>query len=444
MSNDYQFRNTKFLMKQVIHIVIIVLLLQPPISYAWDLQDVFEGMSVNVTKPGAYQSQAAGYYAAGGLSLRTNKTSFNPISIIPPSLNMSCSGIDSYLGSFSIISGDELVQLMKNIGTQAKAYAFSLGLKTFAPQIENALKDLRNLAMEMNQFAKSDCEMTKAIFASILPKDSAMRESVCRDLQSSSGFDYFAAGKRCRNDLEQKQALANIQNKDPELMLTDYNIFTKAAEKAGIPENMRSAIMSMTGTIIVRDNNVYFLESLAQDEKSWITHLKGGESASIYNCDNSRCLNPSLQKNIFIPQEQSYQGKAKTKLDELKSKLASNNEFNNADITFLSSIGEAFPIYDYITLEAISGVTILDSSSELVASYSVLQHLKEVISEVRKAVTMFKSKQVADHHLNAYLKALDRVQFFARDKWSHMLTSSDQIDRRARLIEQHLIAKERA
>ncbi|HJD66328.1 MAG TPA: conjugal transfer protein TraH, partial [Rickettsia endosymbiont of Bembidion nr. Transversale] len=276
------------------------------------------------------------------------------------------------------------------------------------------------------------------------PKDSAMRESVCRDLQSSSGFDYFAAGKKCRSDLEQKQALANIQNKDPELMLDNYNIFIKVAEKAGIPENMRNAIMSMTGTIIVRDNNVYFLASLAQDEKSWITHLKGGESASIYTCDNSNCLNPAIRHNITIAPDQSYQGKAKTKLDELKSKLASNSEFSNADITFLSSIGEAFPIYDYITLEAISGVTILESSSELIASYSLLQHLKEVTSEVRKAVTMLKSKQVADHHLTAYLKALDRVQLFAQEKWSNMLTSSDQIDRRARLIEQHLIAKERA
>ncbi|KJV77266.1 conjugative relaxosome accessory transposon family protein [Rickettsia hoogstraalii str. RCCE3] len=443
MISNNKFRRM-FYIKHVMHILMIVLLLQATTSYAWDLQDVFQGMSVNVTKPGAYQTQAAGYYAAGGLSMRTGKTAFNPISITPPSLNMSCSGIDSYLGSFSIISGDELVQLMKNIGSQAKAYAFSLGLKTFAPQIENALKDLRNLAMEMNQFAKGDCEMTKALFASILPKDSAMRESVCKDLQSSSGLDYFAAGKKCRSDLEQKQALTSIQNKDPELMLTNYNIFTKAADKAGIPKNMRSAIMSMTGTIIVRDNNVYFFESLAQDEKSWITHLKGGESATLYTCDNIACLNPIIRRNISITPDQSYQGKAKTKLDELKSKLASNNEFSNADISFLSSIGEAFPIYDYITLEAISGVTILDSSSELVASYSLLQHLKEVISEVRKAVTMLKPKQVADHHLTVYLKALDKVQLFAQEKWSNMLTSSDQIDRRARLIEQHLIAKERA
>lgn len=425
-------------------IIVTILLIHVPTALAWNIGDVFQGMSVNVTKPGAYQDQAAGYYAAGGLSMRTSKTSFNPISMTPPSLTMSCSGIDAYLGSFSIISGEELVQLMKNIGSQSKAYVFSLGLKTFAPQIENGLKDLRNLAMEMNQFAKGDCELTKAIFASSLPKDSAMRESVCKDMQAQSGMDYFAAGKRCRNDLEQKQALQQAQNKDPELMLNNYNIFIKAAEKVGIPPDMRNAIMSMTGTIIIKDNNVYFFDSLAKDEKSWITHLKGGASASIYACDNSSCLNPTLQRNISILPEQSYQGKAKTKLDDLKSKLASNNEFNNIDIMFLSSIGEAFPIYDYITLESISGVTILDSSSELIASYSLLQHLKEIISEVRKAVTLLKTKQVTDQHLVEYLKSLDRVQIFAQEKWSNMLTSSNQIDKRARLIEQHLMVKERS
>ncbi|WP_053351054.1 conjugal transfer protein TraH [Rickettsia amblyommatis] len=53
-------------------------------------------MSANVTKPEAYQSQAAGYYAAGGLSVRTNKTAFNPIATTPPALNMSCSGIGEH------------------------------------------------------------------------------------------------------------------------------------------------------------------------------------------------------------------------------------------------------------------------------------------------------------------------------------------------------------
>ncbi|BAG40411.1 putative conjugative transfer protein TraH [Orientia tsutsugamushi str. Ikeda] len=35
----------------------------------------------------------------------------------------------------------------------------------------------------------------------------AMREAICCDIQLQSCFDYFAAGKKCRNDLDQKQAL---------------------------------------------------------------------------------------------------------------------------------------------------------------------------------------------------------------------------------------------
>ncbi|KJV70571.1 conjugal transfer protein TraH [Orientia tsutsugamushi] len=57
---------------------------------------------------------------------------------------------------------------------------------------------------------------------------------------------------------------------------------------------MHDSIMSMTGTIVVTNNNVHFYDSLAQDEKSWISHLKGGESASIYSCDSVSCLHSTL------------------------------------------------------------------------------------------------------------------------------------------------------
>ncbi|WP_371253919.1 hypothetical protein [Orientia tsutsugamushi] len=57
---------------------------------------------------------------------------------------------------------------------------------------------------------------------------------------------------------------------------------------------MHDSIMSMTGTIVVTNNNVHFYDSLAQDEKSWISHLKGRESASIYRCDSVICLHSTL------------------------------------------------------------------------------------------------------------------------------------------------------
>lgn len=427
-----------------ISVLVIIFLVQVATSFAWNITDVFQGMSTNITRPGSYQDQAAGYYAAGGLSMRTSKTSFNPISMTPPSLTMSCNGIDAYTGSFSIISSNELITLAKNIGSQVPAYAFHLGLKTYASQIENTLKDIRNLAMSLSQFAKGDCEVTKAFFATALPKDSAMREEVCKDMQSVGGHDYFSARKTCRNDLAQKEALRKAQEKDPELMLDNYNIFIKAADKIGIPSDMRASIMSMTGTIVMQDKKVRIFESLAQDHKSWISHLKGGESASLYSCDNKECLNITVSSNISITPDSSYQGKARSKLDALKAKFLDNSEFDANDISFLSSIGDSFPIYDYLTLEAISGISILDSSSELVATYALVNHLKEVTSEIRKAVSQLKERQINDHLLVEYLKALDRVQIFASERQTELMTSSDRVAKRARLIEQHLIARERS
>ncbi|KJV51533.1 putative conjugative transfer protein TraH, partial [Orientia tsutsugamushi str. Karp] len=135
-----------------------------------------------------------------------------------------------------------------------------------------------------------------------------------------------------------------------------------------------------------------------------------------------------MRRNITISPEKSYAGKAKQQLTNLKIKFGKNTEFSDHEIAFLSSIGDIFPIYDYIILEAISGVTILDSSSELIASYTLVQHLKEVITEIRRAVTSLGAKQVSNEHLERYLKELNRVQLFANEKWTSLQTDASRID----------------
>ena len=72
-----------------------------------------------------------------------------------------------------------------------------------------------------------------------------------------------------------------------------------------------------------------------------------------------------------------------------------------------------------------------------------MQHLKEVVGEIRKAVQLLKAKQVSDHHIKDYLKQLDKIQLIASERWGMLLTKSDQIEKRARLIEQHLMARGR-
>ncbi|WP_371222470.1 hypothetical protein ACA351_11875 [Orientia tsutsugamushi] len=66
------------------------------------------------------------------------------------------------------------------------------------------------------------------------------------------------------------------------------------------------------------------------------------------------------------------------------------------------------------------------------------------MTEIPRAVTSLGAKQVSDEHLARYLKELNRVQLFANEKWTSLQTDASRIDKSARLIEQHLIAKERS
>ena len=434
-------RNKKFISLMILTVIILLLHKN---SMAWKMQDVWQNVNTNITNPGSYQTQAAGYYSGGGMAIRTAGNYTQPFAVTAPQLNTGCGRLDAHFGSFSVMSGSELVTVANNIGSSAAVYGFHLALKTYAPQIENTLTDLRNLAMELNQFGINHCKLVQSGFAAALPKRSAMREKVCEEMRGSSGHDYFAARKRCKTLSEENAAVNLAQNKDQDLMVDNYNIFAKAAAKAGIPYEMYNSLMSLVGTVIVKNGTPSFYEPLASDFKSFMTYLRGGDSGAMYQCDNQTCLNITFKKNIKISKEESYQGRASKKLGDLKIKLEKNTPFDDSEIQFLSSMGDAFPVYDYITLEAISNITIIDNSSEIVARYILLQHLRQVISEVKRSVSMLEAKQVLVEDISKYQKSLNRLQIFASNQWEAMLSKADEIEKRARRIEQHLIARERS
>jgi conjugative transfer pilus assembly protein TraH len=67
-----------------------------------------------------------GWYSGGSSVVRTKNTAFQPLGMSPPSLRTGCSGIDAFAGSFSMMSGGELVALAENLGSQAAVYGFHL------------------------------------------------------------------------------------------------------------------------------------------------------------------------------------------------------------------------------------------------------------------------------------------------------------------------------
>lgn len=410
---------------------------------AWGLGELFSGLSTNITQAGTFQDQAAGYASLGGISVRSSQRNIHPFAMTEPSLKMgNCGNIDMTFGSLSLVSGKELVDLMKRIGTQAKAYMMQLTLKTFAPQIENLLKDLRNLASQLNGVALNSCEMTQSLFASVLPKESAMRRHVCSDLaRSDGGSDWFQARDMCRDDEEALKATNKVQQTHPNLLVGDYNLFIKAADKIGIPRSLSLPMMSMTGTIIVKEGQGIYLSSLIQDDKAWVTYLKGGEAGALYECGDKECLEVSLKKPLRISYDDSYQGKAGRVLHTIKGKMEENIAFSSEDIAFLSSVSEALPLYNYLTLEVVSGVHFLDKSSELVATYLLLQYISGIIQETKQALSVLKSKQINDEHIKSYLSSLDKLHTDLQRKNALWLSQAQELEKMALRHEAHALGK---
>lgn len=429
--------------KQIIATLMISIIAKP-VYAGFGLKNVFDNLYVNHTSAGVYKNAASGWYSAGSTSIRTQNTAIKPFAMTAPSIKSGCNGIDAHFGSFSMISGEELTRLIKRLGKDAPVYGMHLAMKTYAPQIEQTLQNLRNLSMQLNQAGIGHCHAVQAGFAGLLPKNSAMYENVCEDLARQGGSDIGGQRKKCRDFEAQQAAAESMQQKDKNLLLDNYNIFIKAADAAHIPEDMRPVLMSMTGTIVVKERAMIPYPSLAKNRRNMEIYLYGGANASMYSCDNERCLNITLNNDIKITEDESHSGQVRTKLNKLKNKMIEQQaDYDDNEQQFISSLGTRFDIFKHIMLEASANVSILDGSSEAVAKYVFFEHINSVSNKIKASVTMLKQRQFDEKYLTQYEKQLDVVIEFARRGMREASEEADRVEVRAEKILRHVMAKER-
>jgi conjugative transfer pilus assembly protein TraH len=408
-------------------------------ALAWKLGDTLKGMSVNVTKPGNFQGQASGMYSGGGMSLRNPSASFRPLSITPPRFDGGCSGIDIYWGGFEVMTKDQLVQTFKALGTKTVTYALQLGMKSYFPQGETILSDLREMAMDLSQFAIDDCQAVRSMYAAILPGNSAIGQKACEELEADGrGKDYFGAREKCQDS---KKARAKVEKNFPDALIDNFNLFVYAANKSNIGKDLIESLMSFAGTLVVKDGKRSFFESLVADENSYRAQLKGG-TGSQYICDNKdSCLNVRVDKNFEISEGSSYLGQANKKLEEIYAKMMANTKLSEEDIGFIDSVGESFPIYEYLSLEAVTGGRFVDRSSELLANLMLQGQLTNIVQDIKITVLSAQSAQLDESHFKDYLGRLDRVQNLVLKRSIGLPALIQSLNKRASELEKFALAK---
>ncbi|TKB23101.1 hypothetical protein FCL47_23910 [Desulfopila sp. IMCC35006] len=117
----------------------------------------------NTTQSGYFQGQQRGYYSAGSFSGRWKSTADYPVTLEMPKVKSGCGGIDVFMGGFSFMDSDYLVDKLQAILSNAAGVAFDLGLKTLCEQCSNTIKNFEALSDALNQMQIDECAAAKSL-----------------------------------------------------------------------------------------------------------------------------------------------------------------------------------------------------------------------------------------------------------------------------------------
>jgi conjugative transfer pilus assembly protein TraH len=411
------------------------------------------GGQVNKTTAGAFQDQAAGYYTGCGYVLRQNNSVIQPINISLPQLGAGCNNLDLYFGSFSFLQGEQLSQLLRQIGTGVPTYGLQLAMKTMAPQVENLLSQLRKSVQDMNNMMLNSCQASQKIVGGLWPKGTAASEQICMNERRSGGEDWFGARQHCEKPNTIQSNIDHATSKYKDLMMGEYNLVWHVLKK--MPEyeknkELASFIMSVTGTLISRREGqnirLKVIEPKA-DQKDFIAaYLKGGTTSQLTCDEDQKCLAPRLTQ-ITIQDSSNHPNttmKAKVihKISELRVKYISKESITAEDIAFLNDAVNV-PVYRYMQVSVAAGTPFLmQDAAEYIAANVILTQFDRVMSEVIEAVDALQKIQLGDTAIDSFKKNLQSARSHVQSLLIGANSGSiNTLNQTIQAIEQAVVAK---
>ena len=165
-------------MRLLITPLVLTLLLAPTAHAGW-VDDWLQQQAT--TSPDYLSGQQRGYYAGGSFSGRWRSTAEYPVTVEMPRIKSGCGGIDVFMGGFSFMNTDYLVDKLQAILTNASAVAFDLALKTLCEQCSNTIKNFEALADKLNSMQIDECAAAKELVGIVADENGFHSTEVMRE-----------------------------------------------------------------------------------------------------------------------------------------------------------------------------------------------------------------------------------------------------------------------
>ena len=349
------------------------------------------GYDGNVTKAQAWQGQAAGYFTGGSVYLRNPVKNIQLISMQLPSLNAGCGGIDAYLGSFSMISGEEIQRFVKQIMSNAAGYAFDLALQTMVPELKQAKDFLQKLANDVNSMNMSSCQAAQGIIGGLWPVTQVSQQKICQDIAGETNMfaDWAASRQGCTVGGQGDSVTSRASDEEKDQVLKNKNLIWDALSRNHMFDGnrqLKELVMSTVGSIIFnKDGDVTILTPLV-DNRDLVKVLMRGGSAKVYGCDeDSVCLVPVVI-TINISESNALVTLVRDLMLSIQNKLVDDSPLTEKEKGFINTT--SVPVLKYLTNAQSMGMsaTYLIQVADFIAQDLMIQYLQELVKQASLSV----------------------------------------------------------
>lgn len=277
-----------------------------------DELDSFFGDMSNTTNPGVFETQRRGVISGGRHTTKAKIAEENLVHFTPPSFKGGCGGIDMFGGSFSFISAEQLVQMLRQVAANAKGYAFQIALDTVCTSCATWIESFQKKVQQLNQMNANSCQLAQGLINDATQAFDFQGKTTASLASVTQGIvgDFFSSKEQVETGKSAEESLPPEELIRLELV---GNIVWQQLQKQNAKtwftygdQSLLETIMSLTGTIIrehpIPDPNMPGSPSDADTTMPLITKaakpdllraiLDGGD-VRVYKCDTAdHCLNP--------------------------------------------------------------------------------------------------------------------------------------------------------
>ena len=331
--------------KILVAAIITTLMLAGNTSAAW-VDDWLNQRTT--TSPNYFSGQQRGYYSGGSFSARWPNSADYPVTVEMPRIKSGCGGIDVFMGGFSFMNTDYLVDKLQGILSGAASVAFDLGLKTLCEQCSNTIKNFEAISDKLNSMQLDECAAAKELVGVVMDENGfhsseVMKEKLGTAIKEnklvqgvSEMWDIITTEDRANNNVPQAGDVARVTNgcnaDIRNTFLSGGSLLENVGGRLGLPADYTNLIRGLVGDVNLEGSaNAYKVSYEAPCPENNPDDIKAFTSGEVYTKNTSGTCSRITDTNRDLRQY------VQTTLTGIANKIENKSALSSAEETFLAS-----------------------------------------------------------------------------------------------------------